>query len=173
MLFCGKITPAMFSDIYNNPALAIFSGFFSPLRFFVEGICVSEAKCFPVQSGYTVSPDAFNFPVFKESYSYWYESTYMAHTDIDEAIVQSCHGWYWWVPASVAVGVTIRLAGCIAINMSDRSKQGKKSLWTEICDGTITQLIFIIFQLISVLVIFVGLFLLSSWLILKESPTNF
>ena len=95
-------------------------------------MCVSEAKCFPVQSGYTVSLNAFNFPNFKESYSYWYELTYMAHTDIEDALTHECEGWYWWVPAAIVVGLLIRLAGCIAINFSDRSKQGKKSLWTEL-----------------------------------------
>lgn len=160
----------MYSNIYSNPALAVFSGIFSPLYFFVEGMCVSEAKCFPIQSGYTVSPDAWNFPNFKEYYSYWVPLTYMAHSDMENALTQGCEGWYWWVPAAVTVGLLVRFAGCIAINFSDRSKQGKKSIWTELTDSSKPRGCFIISGLL-VLIVFLGLLALSCWLILRQGPT--
>lgn len=116
--------------------MAVFSGFFSSLRYFVETLAVSEAKCLPSQSqsGFTVASPAWNYPNFKESHSYWYELTYMAHTDMDSAIDQSCGGWYWWMPAAIVVGITIRLVGAIAIHFSNRSKQGKKSFSKEVRD---------------------------------------
>lgn len=133
---------------------------------------MSEAKCFPVQSGYTVASNAFNFPVFHESYSYWYELTYMAHTDMENASVQDCTGWYWWVPAAICVGLLIRLAGCIAINWSDRSKQGKKSVWTEVTDNTKSRApLFIGTILVSIA--FAGLLAVCCWLILRTgTPSN-
>lgn len=160
----------MYYNIYNNPALAVFSGIFSPLYFFVEGLCVSEAKCFPVQSGYTVSSNAFSFPDYKVSYSNWYNLTYIGHTDIEEALTHECDGWYWWVPAAITVGLLVRLAGCIAINISDRSKQGKKSVWTEVTGSSKSRAPLIISGLL-VLVAFFGLLGLSCWLILRQGPT--
>jgi len=95
LLFCGKVAPGTYMKLYENKALAIFSGFFSPLRFVVEGIAVSEAKCLPNQSGYTVGANAFNYPIFYNSYPYWKDLTYMAHTDLSSATVSSCGGWFW------------------------------------------------------------------------------
>lgn len=88
----------------------------------------------------------------------------MAHTDIENALIHECHGWYWWVPAAFAVGILIRLAGCVAINVADRSKQGKKSLWTEMKANSS-----VFIQGLLVFIAFVGLLALSCWLILRTS----
>ena len=53
--------------------------------------------------------------------------TYMAHTDMDNAVVQSCDGCFLWVPpAAIVVGIVIRILGVVAIHLSDCPKQGKK-----------------------------------------------
>lgn len=178
LLFCGKVSPGTYTNLYgSNPVLAVFAGFISPLRFFVEGLAVSEAKCLPAQSGFTVGPDAFNYPEYESNYPYENSLTYMAHTDLTSVVVFSCDGWFWWVGAAFAVGITVRIAGGVAIHFSDRSRQGKKTFLKEITEdfhkcraGTrsIGQSFILKGWLISC--IFAGFFALSSWLILRENP---
>lgn len=179
LLFCGRVSPGTFTALYDskNPALAVFSGFFSPLRFFVEGVAVSEAQCLPIQSGYTVAKNAFNYPTYQESYSYSYDLTFMAQTDLGSATTQSCSGWFWWVPATFAVGITIRIAGLVAIHFSGRSQQGKKSFREELADdyqkcqaGMRPKSQSIILAGTLLLISFTGFFVLSCWLILRENP---
>ena len=93
---------------FFNAFLAVFAGFVSPLRFFVEGLAVSSSKCLPVQSGYPISDDAFNYYEYGHLYPYSVSATFMARTDLNSAQVFGCGGWYWWVGASFAVGITIR-----------------------------------------------------------------
>mmetsp|Transcript_38774 Transcript_38774/g.83533 ORF Transcript_38774/g.83533 Transcript_38774/m.83533 type:complete len:414 (+) Transcript_38774:102-1343(+) len=180
LLFCGQTQPGHFKALYSNPTLAVFAGIVSPLRFFVEGIGVSEARCLPQQSGYTVADEAFNYPEYEQSYPYAFDRTFMARTDAGTAIVQSCSGWFWWVPASLVVGITIRIAGAVAIHLSDRPKQGKKTIRTEIVDDfnkcrSGEKSIFQSFILIGILgfLVFSGFFALSCWLILRENPEEF
>jgi len=174
LLFCGKVAPGLYNALYDNPALAVFSGFVSPIRFFVEGIAVSEAKCLPIQSGYTVDTIAFNYPDFEEKYPYWHHALFMAHTDLDAAIVPSCNGWFWWVPAAFAVGITIHIVGGVAINFSGRSKQGKKSFRDEVigdfhkCRAGMKPVF--ILNGILVFIAFAGFLALSCWLILRTNP---
>ena len=52
LLFCGKVAPGSYTNLYGKPGLAVFAGFVSPLRFFVEGLAVSSSKCLPVQSSH-------------------------------------------------------------------------------------------------------------------------
>ena len=177
LLFCGKIAPGTYKNLYENSALAVFSAFFSPLRFFVEGIAVSESACLPNQSGYTVGSSAFSYPEFEEKYPLYYDLTYMAHTDMNSAIDQSCDGWFWWVPAAFAVGFTIRLVGGISIHFSGRSKQGKKSFGKEVIDdfhkcreGTKSIFQSFILHGILVSIVFAGLLALSCWLIMRVNP---
>ena len=177
LLFCGIVQPGMYRNLYSNEAFAIFSAYFSPLRFFVEGLAVSEAKCLPVQAGYTVAENAFNYPSFEEKYPYWLDPTYMARTDMDNAVVQSCDGWFWWVPAAIVVGIVIRILGVVAIHLSDRPKQGKKSVTEEIVtdfkecrNGTKPLCQSFILMGFLVFILFAGLFAVSCWLILRKGP---
>ncbi|KAL7544721.1 hypothetical protein ACHAWF_008084 [Thalassiosira exigua] len=179
LLFCGKVAPGEFNKIYKSPALAVFSGFFSPLRFFVEGLGVNAAQCLPVQSGFPVASNALNFQEFHKSYSYWFSGTYMGHNDLSTVTVQSCKGWYWWVPAAIVIGITVHFAGGIAINTAGRSKQGKKSVLKEVRDdlhkcrpgGKPLYRSFVLRSLLTVTV-FVGFVTLSSWLILRKNPDS-
>ena len=176
LLFCGKVQPGLYTNLYSNDVLAVFSAFVSPLRFFVEGIAVSEAKCLPEQTGYTVASNAFSYPEFEESYPYSNPLTYMARTDPDAVLTQSCDGWFWWVGAAFAIGLTIRLAGLVAIHLSHRSKQGKKSLKMEVTndchhcrEGAKPVHQSFIFTCIVTTILFGGLFVLSCWLVLREN----
>src|SRR5210317_149932 len=58
LLFSGAVGPGEFSTIYKYPALAVFSGFFSCTRFFVESLTVQERRCLPENTGFTVQPYA-------------------------------------------------------------------------------------------------------------------
>lgn len=176
LLFCGTLAPGLYTSLYQNDVLAVFSGFVSPLRFFVEGLAVSESKCLPIQSGFPIDTNAFNRDKYQNRYPYWNHLTFMAHTDLVEAQISDCSGWYWWVGAVFAVGFTIRIAAGVAINLKDRTKQGKKSFTEEVAAdfnqcraGTRSIFQSFIVHGILVLIVFAGFFVLSSWLILKEN----
>ncbi|KAL7493376.1 hypothetical protein ACHAWT_002526 [Skeletonema menzelii] len=176
LLFCGLLPPGYFNTLYNNNVLAVFAGFVSPVRFFVEGIAVSEAKCLPVQSGFPAGENAFNRTEFERSYPYFQWATYMGHTDLDGAQTFGCNGWYWWVGAAFAVGITIRIAAGVAIHCVGRAKQGKNPFLKEIVadfrgvTGR-TRSIFQSFILRGILMflVLVGFAVLSGWLILIEN----
>lgn len=144
----------------------------------MEGIAVSEAQCLPQQSGFTVTDSAFGYPEFLDKYPY--NTLPMARTDAGTVTVQSCSGWFWWVPASIAVGITVRIVGGVAIHFSSRSQQGKKAFRHEFVDdfrkcraGTKPILQSFILTSIIVFLVFAGFFALSTWLILRENPEQF
>ena len=176
LLFCGILPPGYFHTLYNNNAIAVFAGFVSPMRFFVEGIAVSAAKCLPVQSGFPADVNAFNRTEFESSYPYSMPKTYMGRTDQDGSETFGCNGWYWWVGAAFAVGITIRIASVMAIHCAGRSKQGKNPFLKEVAadfHGVMgrTRSIFQSFILRGILMFLVlaGFAVLSGWLILRES----
>jgi len=37
-------------DIYDSIPVALFSGLFSPTRYFIEGMTVAESRCLPVSN---------------------------------------------------------------------------------------------------------------------------
>jgi len=181
LLFCGALGPGTFLNLYHNTGIAVIAGLFSPLRFFVESMAVSEATCLPVQGGYTIGSNAFNFTSYEKEYSYWWGNTYMAHTSADNnvdssALEQHCGGWFWWLPASIAVGIMIRIAGGIAIHCKDRSKQGKKTLLLEAKEDfsrpRSMKALFQSFILTGIVLFLVlaGFLVLSIWLILRTNP---
>jgi hypothetical protein len=143
-----------------------------------KDIGISEARCLPIQSGYALSSNAKSYRMFHRDYPYYLGLTYFGHigqyNSVDKkALVQSCDGWFWWVPAAFLIGITIRVLGCIAINFAERSKQGKKSVTEEVrndCQNRQRTQIMHSFVLKSLVVIFVLLVLIivSCWLILRE-----
>ena len=99
----------------------------------------------------------------------------MARNDLDSAIDFSCDGWFFWVGAAFAVGITIRIVGGVAIIFSGRSKQGKKPFLKEVVDdyhkcraGTKTICQSFILNGILVFIAFAGFLTLSCWLILRK-----
>jgi hypothetical protein len=151
-----------FETLYseNSTALALFSGFVSPTRYFVEGLVVHEQRCLPYQSGFTVEPYAFNFPLY---------ATVSAQAHLgqhDRAVVQhSCDGWYWGILPAFVVGVTVRYLALGAIHSFYRSKQAKKPYWSDLSRRPRCQnRTFLIF--VAYVIMFVELFALASWLIL-------
>ena len=176
LLFAGVITPGEFNDLYGSNFFAVFAGFVSPARFFVEGIAVSVAKCLPVQSGFPADENAFNRPKYERSFPYYQGLTAMAQNDLVGAETFGCNGWYWWVGAAFAVGITIRIAGGMAIHSVGRAKQGKKPFFKEVAADfrgvigrTRSVLQSFILRSLVMVVVFAGFAVLSGWLILRES----
>merc|ERR1712226_1636737 len=91
--FSGQLAPVNFKDMYNNKALLIFASFFSPVRFFVEQMAVSEQRALPPQSGFTQEDDynSLNFPMEFNSFNL----IGSAQLDIDTVKRQSRSGWDW------------------------------------------------------------------------------
>jgi hypothetical protein len=155
------------TDIYEegNDLLALFSGFISPTRYFIEGLTVSEYRCLPEQSGFTQTSAATNFP--PEANSFALLDLAQNDSDVKE---QSCSGWSWGALPAFLVGLTIRWIAAGAIHVSERSKQAKKPL-SKSMKQEAAQKDLSIFKSTKMLVavffvVFTALFSLSSWTIL-------
>jgi len=130
-LACLVLTPGLmynFKVVYDSSVLAVVSALFSPSRFFVETAVVSDSKCLPSQTGFTVDRMiATDFPVEKDMFS-------LLSLGINDPYVSdySCSGWYWNVLPAILAGLAVRFLGFGAINGFNRSVQSKKSLWHEL-----------------------------------------
>lgn len=121
LMFGGTTPPVTYEDIYESQAVALFSAFFSPPRFFTETLAVSDLKCLPSQTGFSVDADATSFPADKNSF-------YFVSLGQDDPYVtdQSWDGWYWNALPAFMVGLTVRFAAFGAINALNQSEQAKK-----------------------------------------------
>ena len=128
LLFSGGLAPVEYEDIYDNPAVGVFSGFVSPTRYFVEGLTVAESRCLPAQSGFTVDTDeAVNFPLDRTSFSI------LSLAENDAGVIEeSCSGWYWGILPALLVGLTVRWLAAGAIHLSGRSMQAKSPFLKEL-----------------------------------------
>jgi hypothetical protein len=159
------------ADIYeDNSVLALFVGFVSPTRYFIEALTVAEFRCLPEQSGFTQTAIAINFP--QELNSFALIGLAQNDPSVQE---QSCSGWYWGALPALLVGLTIRWAAVGAIHVSERSKQAKKPLWTEIKQQTAQKGLSIFKSTGMLVVVFIfvlaALFSLASWTILSSPET--
>ena len=107
--------------------MALFSGFFSVTRYFVEAMVVHEQRCLPQQSGFTIHDLTATLPLQIGSFSL------LQLAQNDESVVQrSCAGWYWSFWPAFLAGLTIRFLAGGAIHVSNRSKQARVSLTDEL-----------------------------------------
>jgi hypothetical protein len=152
-----------FETLYNEnkTAVALFSGYVSPTRYFVEGLTVHELRCLPIQSGFTVEPFAFSFPLNATV------STVANLGQNDRAVVQhTCNGWYWGVLPAVAVGVTVRFLAAGAIHAFYRSKQARKPFVSDLLQRPLAKnRDFLTF--VTYMITFVCLFGFTSWFIVR------
>ena len=79
----------------------------------------------PEQSGWTVADESVNFDRSNSVMMH----AYAKHDP--NATIRSCGGFYWGILPTLFVGLTIRFAGLLAMHMSNRGKQTKKSLLFE------------------------------------------
>ena len=162
LLFSGASPPLLYENIYSNPGLALFCGFISPTRYFTESLAVSEHRCLPEQSGFTVK-NAPNFPPDKNSFAL----LGLAQND-STVTIYSCDGWFWYVLPAFFVGLTIRVAAGGLIHVVGRSQQAKKPFLSLISEELRTRgpktttLVFVCYFLVLL-----GLITVSSWLILR------
>jgi hypothetical protein len=113
-------------EIYKNPGMALFCAFFSSPRYFTETLVVSDMKCLPAQTGFTVGVDATNFPEGESSFDFLFWG--MSDSSIT---IPSCNGWYWNVLPAIMVGITLRFASFGIINSFSLQQQAKKSFWFQ------------------------------------------
>jgi hypothetical protein len=159
----GVLPPVKFETLYdeNKTAVALFSGYVSSTRYFVEGLAVHELRCLPIQSGFTVEPFAFNFPLK-------FSVSTIAHLgQNDRAVVQhTCNGWYWGVLPAVAVGLTVRFLGAGAIHAFYRSKQARKPFVSDLLQRPLSKnRVFL--TSVTYMITFLCLFGFTSWFILR------
>jgi hypothetical protein len=163
LLFSGVSPPILYEAIYDDQYLAIFCGFFSPLRYFAEGLAVSEHRCLRPQSGFT-QEDAPNFPSDKTSFAL----LGIAQND-SNAMNHSCDGWYWYVLPAFMVGLTIRLMAGGLIHIVGRSQQAKQSILKEMENELkshgpkTTVMVFLCY-----IIILLGLLTVTAWVMLRE-----
>jgi hypothetical protein len=163
LLFSGASDPILYPDIYSNPIIGLFCGFFSPTRYFTESLAVSEHRCMPVQSGFTQSL-APNFPPDKTAFAI------LGLAQNDSSVGnRSCNGWFWYVLPAICVGLTVRLVAGGLIHVVGRSMQAKKDIRVEIWDElkspgpkTVTLVC------ISYMLLLGAMATASSWLILRQ-----
>jgi hypothetical protein len=111
-----------FPDIYANNGIAVISAFVSSPRFFTETLTVSDFKCLPPSSGYTIANNfKKTFPVGKDSFSFVHLGQHDSH--VNEG---NCGGWNWGMFPAFMVGLTLRFIALGAIHTCQLSKQAKK-----------------------------------------------
>jgi hypothetical protein len=167
LLLSGASPPVLYSDIYASPVTALLCGFFSPTRYFTEGLAVSAHRCMPVQSGFTqiVTNVTNNIPADKNSFAI----VSLAQND-SSVIIPSCGGWYWYVLPAVMVGLTIRIAAGGLIHVVGRSQQAKRSLASEIMrEFRSNERKTAFLSCVLYMLVLMASIVVSSWLILRKT----
>jgi hypothetical protein len=164
MAFCGLMIsgafpPITWKVIYEEGGFREhLAAWFSPTRWFFEGLTVGEYRCMPEQSGWTVADTSVNF--VREN-SVMRRFGFAGHDP--NATQMSCEGWYWGILPAVMVGLTVRYAGWLAMHTFNRPQQTKKSLIFEMKrDKRMIGVVFIL-----VLALF-GLGVLTTWLYTRD-----
>jgi hypothetical protein len=115
-------------DIYSGRAIALLSAFFAPPRFFTETLTVSDQKCLPSQTGFTIDKEnATDYESINDSFN----QTQLGQLD-PNLTNHSCGGWYWGVLPAVLVGVTIRFVAFGVIHIVNRGQLAKRSFWHQL-----------------------------------------
>lgn len=159
ILFSGTTSPGSFRDIYSDKFIEFIASFFSPPRYFIETMMVSEFRVLPSQTGMTLQADmapGLPFNVMDDVFK-------IGQKDMPNASTQSYNGWYQLFLAPFLVGLTVRFLGAVLINSCNRSQQAKSSFLTELKSSTFYRInIFILVAL------FLICFLLSLYVILLK-----
>jgi len=161
LLFSGCLAPVLYKNLYVNNGMAVFSGLFSPTRWFIESLAVVESRCLPVQSGFTdfgvnLVGDATRVGSFL--------ILGLGMQDLGTITQMSFGGWYWGALPAFVIGCWVRWISFGLIHISDRAKQAKKPLH-QIMDAKLAVVLFVYF------VVLVVLTASSVYLILRESSS--
>jgi len=145
-VFGGGMKPYNFKRLYEDPLLNFISGFFSPPRYFIESLVISDFKILPEQTGFTTTTLMGDLP-FNNSF------VYTGVGMLDKSLtVQSSYGWFWAWPIMLAVGITIRLYAYMSLH----------ALRDELFLRCVNK------RVAVVLVVLVGMQIISVYLILAE-----
>ncbi len=126
----GCMDPIKYDYIYSKPIVALVSSFFSPTRYFVEGMVVGELRCLPSHYGFTIDSYGTNYPFEKTGISR------MSLAQWDRSVTnRSCSGWYWGVLPSIFVGLCIRCTACFVLCYANETFSFKKSKITRALVG--------------------------------------
>jgi len=168
LLCSGAMEPVLYKTIYGEGAFftPLFSGFLSPSRYFTESLAVNDLRCLPAQTGFTNPGD-----LRLETGAHAFNFAFLGANDFYNVTTQSCSGWYWGVLPSFLVGSLIRFVAAGLIHVTNRSKQSKKSLRYVFKKSKGKERLFFVLGLFGYFIVFLGLFILTSWSILnKNSP---
>eukprot|EP00429_Kryptoperidinium_foliaceum_P013100 CAMPEP_0176028374 /NCGR_PEP_ID=MMETSP0120_2-20121206/13925_1 /TAXON_ID=160619 /ORGANISM="Kryptoperidinium foliaceum, Strain CCMP 1326" /LENGTH=179 /DNA_ID=CAMNT_0017361583 /DNA_START=341 /DNA_END=880 /DNA_ORIENTATION=- len=147
-------------DIYEEGSepMAIFTGFVSVTRYFIEGLTVQEQRCLPEQSGFTVQDTSANFPLDRVG-----SFTLAGLAQNDLSVVQkSCTGWYWAVGPALMVGIFLRVLAGGVLHVSGRSRQNKTSLLKQFQKDTKLWI-----KVVAYMLCLIALFFFAAWLIVR------
>lgn len=158
------IAKVSYESMYENEFTQLLLGFMSSTRYFVETIAVTEHRCLPAQSGFTLTDSATSFPLDMNSFAI----LGLAQNDFDNVIQRSCDGWYGDFLPPVFVGLTLRWLAAGLLHVAGRSKQAKRSLRQELASREGVEFRHFFLGVAGYLAVLVLLFALASWLILRE-----
>lgn len=135
-----------YEDIYEGRGIvAILSGLFSPARFFIETMVVSDQRCLPPQTGFTMTKEATMLPLTS------FDIVHEAQLDKQEVTIQSCNGWHWAMLPLFLVGLSVRGTSWALINIVQRNRQCKESFLTELRNDRRKKILAIIASLVLLL----------------------
>lgn len=164
LLLSGGLEPIEYYETYRVGGIQeLFSGLVSPMRFFVEMNAVSESRCLPEQTGYTLGVNATGFPAKYSTMAL----LGFGINDLENATRQNSNGWYTSVIPAICVGLCMRVLGLGAIHACGRSQQIKKSIWYDISKSPQVKYCAILFTTCTVM-----LFALTSFLILRHTSDS-
>ena len=113
ILFSGTTSPGSFRDIYSDKFIEFIASFFSPPRYFIETMMVSEFRVLPSQTGMTLQADmapGLPFNVMDDVFK-------IGQKDMPNASTQSYNGWYQLFLAPFLVGITVRFLGAVLVSV--------------------------------------------------------
>jgi len=157
ILFSGTTSPGKFKDIYDDSVIEFIAGFFSPARYFIETMMLSEFRVLPPQTGVTLYAGlAPNLPI-----NVLTDVFNVGRDDVNDATKQTLDGWYHAMLAPLFVGFTTRLLGAILIHTCNRSAQAKSSFFTQLMNSPSFCV-----QIFILVVLFLIFFIVTIYLIL-------
>jgi len=165
LLLSGAVPPINFKEIYKGDIVEHLAAWLSVTRFFLEGLAVSEHRCLPEQSGWTVAAESVNFDRLNTLMRY---SRFSFAGHDPNATLFSCGGWYWGILPSLFVGITVRYLGFMAMHGFNRGKQTKKPVWHEIKKDKSCGILVLV-----LILVFIGLVALTTYLYIHDLEPDY
>ena len=166
LLYSGVTNPATFEEIYKNSRTAIIAGLFSPSRYFVETLVVSELQCYPEQYGFT-NPSSIGDDDTTIAYALNFtalDHLHLAKNDPKVTWNQNCNGWYYNFPHYIITGIILRVVSLIVIHFSH---QNRRDVFYLLKKGCCENKLFVLYQMFLILLL-ISLVKLAVWMMVNE-----